>query len=175
MFFLAFYSTLFVYMYLRSLQALILMLIPVPFILLSRDRYNGGIDISYETEFNIMLSLVSIQIVIWFVSLFFKARSISDNIKKEEKHLDNLSVCASIESAHQETVNIMINKIDDCFYIAELIGCDGSINFTEQYLEYLETEKITTQSYLAVCTYVKFGECHQNKETYSVTIQCVHT
>ena len=72
-------------MYSKSLKTLLLMIVPAPFVLLSKERYNGGVDPSYEILFYMVFSLIVIQLLLWFISLFFKIRSLDEAIKESEK------------------------------------------------------------------------------------------
>ncbi len=186
--FLAFYTTLFIYMYTRSYKALLFMIVPTPIILLSRERYSEGLDHSYEILYYIFFSLIVIQLILWFISLFFKIRSLDDTLeakditlthnpelqksitKKKKKDIYALNISVSIRNSRYKVANLTIEKIYDCIYTAELIGCEGSIDFTAQYLEFVETGKSKTVSYPITCSYFKFGDYHQVKDVYTVTL-----
>jgi hypothetical protein len=164
------------------------MIVPAPFVLLSKERYNGGVDPSYEILFYMLFSLIVIQLLLWFISLFFKTRSIDEAIKESEKsnsknllkrdtllekketNTYRLNIKASIKNSHKKVANIIITEIHDCIYIAELVGCEGSIDFTAQYLNFVKTGKSTTLSYPVICSYFKFGDYHHVRDVYSVTL-----
>jgi len=187
-FLLSSYATLFLYMYSKSLKTLLLMIVPAPFVLLSKERYNGGVDTGYEILFYIVFFLIVIQLLLWFISLFFKTRSLDEAIEESDKsnsqdllkretplekkkpYTYGLNIRASIKNSHKKVASIIITERYDCIYIAELIGCERSINFTAQYLDFLKTGKSTTISYPIICSYFKFGEYHQIKDVYMVTL-----
>jgi len=162
--FLAIYCTLFIYMYLRTYWSMLLMVIPLPFILLSQVRYNGNINTSYDYLFYIFFTLFVIEIIIWFISLFFKQRSLSYNI------FDKNIKAIILDSKQLPIKTITIKCEQDCIFIDELIGCTGSFDFREQYLVYLQLKKPSIEKYHITCSYFKFGDYHQVKGFYFVSL-----
>jgi hypothetical protein len=186
---LAVYSSLSIYLFAtccRVALAFFNMLLPIPFVLLTQARYDGDINTDQEVLFYAALLTILLQLLIWFISLFFKPPSISQTLHENntmqhdtedagsignEKDAEQTIVASAIvQNGQFRPVTLAIAGIEDCFYIAELYGGNEVIDFKEQFLEYLETKQSSTYSYTAVCSYLKFGEYLQERQEYTVTI-----
>ncbi len=164
---LAFLVSLSTYMYANVRPRLTLslsnLLVPVPFVYACIEHYSGSSDTLWEIAFYLTSILIVIQTTIWMVSLFLKPMDI--------KEIENTkSVIATIKKGEHIVDTLKIENIDECLYSVEMYSETKLIDFSSQYTQLTQTLTPSTQEYHLTSSYFKFGECHQERELYTVTL-----